>query len=254
MSVHPAVLALLLGAALLLQFKPAAAQELTAIQVTPASAGVGEQVAIEFDFKLSPGDNPARVCGLLVDFGDGSTQHFRVDLTKLPFSVTRSYEQAGPISISASGKTQFQGLNTSFGCSGNSRSTALVVRTDDYAAKEAEAVAARKAALARAQNDRNAAQSEAAKASNDRANAQNDRAAAQRAAQKAREDKLAADKAAADQRAASKPPAPAPAFVQPGARPQSQQPAIAPPAPAPSPTGPAVAPKPKPTAKSVNDL
>lgn len=230
--------------ALLLHTSQVNAQELTSMKVTPTSAGIGEQVVIEFDFKLSPSENTARVCGLLVNFGDGSTQHFRVELTKLPLVINRTYTQAGPVSITADGKSQFQGLNSSFACSGSSRSAALIVRTDDYAAKEAEAVAARKAALARAQSDRNAAQSEAAKASSDRTNAQNDRVAAQRAAQKARDDKLAAERAAVSQRAVPKPVVPPPALVQPAAAPQ--------PAPVAPPTAQSAAPRPKP--KSVNDL
>jgi hypothetical protein len=89
---------------------------LLSIRATPREVGIGQPVLIEFDFK--PLVNSG-FCGLLVNFGDGTSEYVRVDQEKLPISLTRQYAAAGAVVIQADGKTQFQGLKTLFSCQGS---------------------------------------------------------------------------------------------------------------------------------------
>ena len=222
---------LALFSALIFTSEGALSQELLAIRATPREVGIGQPVVIEFDFKPQINNS---FCGLLVNFGDGTTEYVRIEQEKLPISLTRQYAAAGPIVIQADGKTQFQGLRSLFSCQGSAKSVAITVLPDDYAAQRAAAQAAGKASLQRAEIDRRAADTAARSA-----NAQ--RQAVEQSAKRAAAERQAADQQARKneaQRAVASPAPPTTAAPQ-----QQAAPIAAPAAPAVTPPKPAAKPK-----------
>ena len=183
-------------------------QELLGIKVEPQQVGVGETVSIGIDFKPY-GNNT--ICGIEVNFGDGTSEYVRIEENKLPIRLSHTYAKAGTVVIQAEGKTRFQGIYTSFSCQGGSKSTAVVVRPDDYAAKLAAEQAAKQAALRQAEADRQAAEAAATTARVQREQAEqsanrakSDRQAVDQSAQRAAQARAAAErKAQVDARAAA---------------------------------------------------
>lgn len=226
------------------------AQELAHIKASPPEVGIGEKVEIAIDLKHI--DN-SQGCGLLVDFGDGSSTYIRVAAPSLSFVVPHTYKEAGSAVIKVNGETRFRGLKTSFACMGGAKITAVNVLPEDFAARRAAALAEKEAALKRAETDNRAAQAAAVEA-------RRQRSAAELATQRARADKTAAEKlaqgsaaqrAAAQRQAATTQPANSARVAQPSTTP-APRPAVAPGAP---PAVPALKPKadqPKP--KSSLDL
>ena len=160
------------------------AQELVNIRVSPSEVGLGEKVEIAVSLKHV--DN-FKVCGLNIDFGDGTDEYVRVEDARLNFTLTHVYKQPGSVAIKIEGKTRFQGISTSFSCRGDTKTAAVTVLPDDFAAKRAAAIAQKEAALKQAEIDKAAALA----ASN---SAQKTRAEAELANKTAKNDKAAAEK------------------------------------------------------------
>lgn len=204
------------------------AQELLSISVSPQQVEVGQLVNIELGFK--PYGNNA-ICGLLINFGDGTSDYLRVDEKNLPVRITRQYNAPGSMAIQADGKTRFQGINTLISCQGSAKTAAVTVVPEDYAARRAAEIAAGKAALGRAEADRRAAdaaarnasaQRQAAEQSNRRANA--DKAAADQLASKSAVERLAAKRQAELDARPSAAPATRPTEAPPQAAPAAPKP------------------------------
>lgn len=190
----------------------ACAQEVVGAKADPAEISVGSTSEIVVDFRSlqqasAESPNPAWRCGLNVNFGDGKSEFHRIDNKQAPFKLTHKYDVPGNYAVTFEGKTQFQGFNTVLSCSGQSRSVAVVVRPDDFAAREAAERAAKEDALKRAAADREAADRAAGRA-------KLDRQAAERAAQKASNDRVNAGKSALPSGGQTQAPKPAsPALV-----------------------------------------
>lgn len=182
-------------------FSSASALELTGVSIEPSEIAVGRQVQITIELK-GKGDNSS--CGLMINFGDGSSEHIRIEENKLPLKLAHTYDKTGVFSLSAEGKTLFRGFNTSITCSGSTHSAAVNVRAEDFAEKEAIEQAAKEAAFKKAAEERQAAERAAEIATAERIAAEktarkaaSERSAAERATQKATADRYAAEKAAA---------------------------------------------------------
>lgn len=179
------VLTLLLGS--IIAIGSANAQELIAIKVEPAEVSVGKPVQITVELKASSVANGA--CGLLVNFGDGTSQQIRAENNSLPIRLTRTYANVGSAAVTAEGKLYARGLSSVLGCFGKNQTVAVNVRPEDPSEREAAEIAAKNQAVKRAAEDRKAAE-QAQKA------AATDRAASEAAAQKAKAERAAADSAA----------------------------------------------------------
>ncbi len=119
----------------------AAAPALAAVSVdkltlTPAAnARVGDKVVAQIDFA---GDNDS-MCGLEVEFGDGTRQTFKIKPeTKLPIVVEHVYKAAGEMKVRAAGNR----VENALSCTGKQ------IVTYKVAAAPASAVAAAKPATA----------------------------------------------------------------------------------------------------------
>lgn len=168
-------------------FSSASAQELTSVRIEPAEITVGQPVDITVDLKSQEN---SRACGILIAFGDGRSQRIRVDAEKLPAKLTHTYEQVGNFAISVEGNLQIRGLSSVLPCSGSTRTAAVNVRAEDFAAREAAEKAAQEAALQKAASERQAAERAAHQATVDRR-------AAESAAQRAASERATAEKAVA---------------------------------------------------------
>lgn len=188
----------------------AMAQEIASFAAVPAEVSHGQLAEFAIDFRTAQSHNSSSTapadwrCGLVVNFGDGKNEFHRIDVKQVPYKVTHKYDTPGNYAVTIEGKTQLQGLRLTLPCLGDNRSVALVVRPDDFAAREAAERSAREDALKRATADREAAERAA-----DRA--KRDRAAAERAAQKAASERAgtakspATDRSATETRASPKP-------------------------------------------------
>lgn len=72
-------------------------------------------------------------CAVLINFGDGHTEHIRVSGDSPSLNISHTYNTSGNFSISAEGKILIHGLKSVFGCSGNMQTTFLTVQNDDTA-------------------------------------------------------------------------------------------------------------------------
>lgn len=186
---------------------PAIAQELVGIRIEPAEIAVHKPAGIVLEFKET--ENQV-ACNVLVSFGDGRSEDVRIEAKKTTLTISHTYDTVGNFPISAEGKTKFRGFNTVFGCAGDNRSAALVVREENYADKAAAAEEEAKAAYERAAAERRAAQAEAKRAGSERAaagsaakRASMDKQAAQKAANAAAADRAAQERAAAKAKTAA---------------------------------------------------
>ena len=141
-------------------------QELIGIKIEPAEATVGKPVQITVDLKASTVTNGA--CGLVINFGDGTSQAIRVENNSLPVAITRTYSGVGAVSVVAEGKLYVRGLRSVLGCFGPNQSIALNVRAEDPTVEEAAELAAKNAAVKRATADKVAAELAAKSAAADR--------------------------------------------------------------------------------------
>jgi hypothetical protein len=185
----------------------AIAQELVGIKIQPAEIAVSKAAEITLEFKEIENQSG---CNVLVSFGDGRSEDVRVEAKKTVVTLSHTYDTVGNFPISAEGKTKFRGFNTVFGCSGDNRAAAIVVREENYADKAAAAEEEAKVAYERAAAERKAAQAEAKKAGSERAAAGSaakraaaDKQAAERAANAAAADRAAQERAAAKAKAAA---------------------------------------------------
>jgi len=192
----------------------AIAQEIAGITAQRPELAVGTPAEILIAFRTnhnsnqSGKDNMGWSCGLNVSFGDGRVEFFRIDSDKVPVRLTHQYASPGNYAVTLEGKLQFKGLNTVLPCVGKNVGTAIIVRAEDFAAREAAERAAKQEALDRAAADRAAADRAADQARSDRLSAE--RAAQQAAAERATAEKQrAAARAAAARAAAAAPPKPA---------------------------------------------
>jgi len=165
----------------------ASAQELISIRAEPSEVVAGTPAKIIVELQPSTVANGA--CGLLVSFGDGTSQQYRVENNNLPLTLTHTYSISGNVTVSAAGKMYLRGLNSVLGCFGNDQTYAMAVRPENLSEREAQELAAKNEALKRAAAERRAAD-ELAKS------AARDRAALEAAAQQAKADRAAAEAAA----------------------------------------------------------
>lgn len=186
----------------------ATAQELVGMRVNPAEIAVRKSAEITLEIKEI--NEQGGTCNVLVSFGDGRSEDVRVEAKKTVVTISHTYESVGNFPISAEGKTKFRGFNTVFGCSGDNRAAAIVVREENYADKAAAAEEEAKVAYERAAAERKAAQAEAKRAGSERAAAGSaakraaaDKQAAERAANAAAADRAAQERAAARAKAAA---------------------------------------------------
>lgn len=99
------------------------AQALTAVKVEPAQAKTGAPVNVTADFEVSGAIN----CGLLIDFGDGNKQKFKINQQKdVPLVVSHVYAKPGTYKIMAEPKRN----EMVFGCTGKNQYTQVVVAAD----------------------------------------------------------------------------------------------------------------------------
>lgn len=185
----------------------AIAQELVGIKIQPAEIAVSKAAEITLEFKEIENQSG---CNVLVNFGDGKSEDVRIEAKKTAVTISHKYDAVGNFPVSAEGKTRFRGFNTVFGCVGDNRSAALVVREENYADKAAAAEEDAKIAYERAAAERKAAQAEAKRAGSERAAAGSaakraaaDKQAAERAANAAAADRAAQERAAAKAKAAA---------------------------------------------------
>ncbi len=85
--------------------------EIGSVEVA-STAKVGESVQIT----VKASKNGTSVCGVLVNFGDGSNQQIKVneDNAKLPISVEHTYKKPGKYTVQVSGKK----ITTHHSCKG----------------------------------------------------------------------------------------------------------------------------------------
>lgn len=90
------------------------AQTLSSVKVEPAQAKIGSAVTVTADFEVSGATN----CGLLIDFGDGEKQKYKINQTKdVPLVVTHTYAKPGSYKIMVEPKRNEMTL----GCSGKNQ-------------------------------------------------------------------------------------------------------------------------------------
>lgn len=70
-------------------------------------------------------------CAVLVNFGDGHTEHIRVNRDSPTFNIPHTYNSNGTYAISVEGKHLINGFKSVFGCSGNTQTTVLTVQNND---------------------------------------------------------------------------------------------------------------------------
>jgi len=161
---------------LLLCASPAIAQEVTGAKAEPSEISIGDAVEIVIDFRTiqAPDDNlnPNWSCGLEVNYGDGKIESHRIEAAHAPYKLIHKYEAPGNYAVMLEGKTRFRGFNTVFSCGGDNRSVAIVVRPENFAAREAAERAEQEELLKRAVADRLAAQRAAERAKGDRVSAE----------------------------------------------------------------------------------
>ena len=78
----------------------------------PIAVGTrGTDTTLSFDFS-----NFSQICGLKIDWGDGSEEKVKVDGSRR--QVTHQYENLGSYKIKVEGSSIFRGLQTVFSCQG----------------------------------------------------------------------------------------------------------------------------------------
>ena len=97
-------------------------------------------------------------CGLLVTFGDGTSQQYRAENNSLPVRLTHTYSISGNVTVAAEGKLYMRGLNSVLGCFGSNQSFIVAVRHENLSEREAQDLAAKAEALKRAAAERRAAE------------------------------------------------------------------------------------------------
>jgi len=168
-------------------FATAHAQKLAGVRVETSNLTVDQPAQITVHFT-----EPENfiTCGLLINFGDGGSEHIRVEKNQLPLQLTHTYKQAGNFPITVEGKTQFRGFKTAGACTGSTLTTIANIQPADYDAMAAAEQAAKKAAFMKATAERQAAENAAKQAATDRR-------AAESASKKAISERHAAEKTAA---------------------------------------------------------
>ena len=125
------------------------AGEITNLNVTQQTVETGQTVDINIDLTKNdaqftnsqssssilgvgaPTDSQTKTnkpCAVLVNFGDGHTEHIKVDADSSSFKVSHTYNNSGDFAISAEGKILIRGLKSVFGCSGNTLTYVLTVK------------------------------------------------------------------------------------------------------------------------------
>ena len=104
------------------------AQELAGVRTEPAEALVGQQVTVVVTFNAPA--SQGIYCGITIALGDGNSRDVRVTEKDFPVRLTHTYQAPGNYAVSAEGKTLVRGLHTASPCAGQSRSAAILVRTN----------------------------------------------------------------------------------------------------------------------------
>ena len=125
------------------------AGEIGSLIVSPQIANTGQLIELSIDIKkkenlsinsqvsstilgadaTSKSDVQANLpCAVLVNYGDGQTQHIRVDADNPILKTSHTYSNSGNFSVSVEGKILIDGLKSVFSCSGNRQVTTLTVQ------------------------------------------------------------------------------------------------------------------------------
>lgn len=130
------------------------AHDLVRIRVATPETEVGQTAQITI--LLRPKENMP-LCGLNIEYGDGTEEYVKVHGPNPSGSVQHIYRQAGTAVIKVEGKTRFQGLGTTFACEGNAQITSIRILPEGTTARRAAAEAEEHAALRREQAEARAA-------------------------------------------------------------------------------------------------
>jgi hypothetical protein len=117
-----------LAAALALGASALGAQTMGNLQLGSSSIAPGEAVTVSVDVDFSSGNTP--LCAIEVNYGDGSTEHRRVEARELNngrLFLQHSYQSAGVYTLRIEGKTMFRGFKTAMACHGASLERSVTV-------------------------------------------------------------------------------------------------------------------------------
>lgn len=141
----PVALLWLIAACLAAACANADAAQLAGVHAEPSEAVAGQAVSIRIDFK---GGRAGASCGLSVQFGDGETAKIKAE-ESAPVVLSHVYRQPGGYTVSAGGKTHYQGLmHSAAACDGVSQTATVVVHSPDESARQATVKPAARAAKA----------------------------------------------------------------------------------------------------------
>ena len=172
---------------------PARAHELVSVRAISAETEVSQ--AARIGVVLTALENDSTECGLQVDYGDGTSEFVKVKGPRPSGVIEHVYRQAGTATVRIEGKTKFQGLFSTFACTGGMQVATVNVLPQGTLEKRA-ANAARKQAAE--QSEREAAQVAVVRAQAEtqaaQAEAQRQRLLAEQAQQRARDERANADR------------------------------------------------------------
>lgn len=174
----------------------ASAHDLVRIRAATAETEVGQTAQISI--LLRPKENMS-ICGLNIEYGDGTEQYVVVRGPNPSGSVQHIYRQAGTAVIKIEGKTRFQGLGTTFACGGNPQIASIRILPEGAAARRAAVEAEKQAAVQREQSEARAAVERAqAQTQAAQAEAQRQRMLAEQATQRANLERAKSERLARD--------------------------------------------------------
>lgn len=174
----------------------ASAHDLVRIRAATPETEVGQTAQITI--LLRPKENMP-LCGLNIEYGDGTEQYVVVRGPNPSGSVQHIYRQAGTAVIKIEGKTRFQGLGTTFACGGSAQITSIRILPEGATARRAAAEAEKQAAIQREQAEaRSAVERAQAQTQAAQAEAQRQRTLAEQATQRANLERAKAERLARD--------------------------------------------------------
>ncbi len=133
---------------------PAAAHELARLRAVPVEVEVGQSANVAIAFNPRPNIN---ACGTQVNWGDGATEFVKAEGSNPSGTLQHVYRQSGNITVTVEGKTKFQGLFSTFACTGATLATSLRVVPEGTFSRRASAEQERQAAIQREQAETRAA-------------------------------------------------------------------------------------------------
>ncbi len=191
----------------------ASANDLVRIRAATPETEVGQTTQITI--LLRPRENMP-LCGLNIEYGDGTEEYVKVRGPNPSGSVQHIYRQAGTAVVKIEGKTRFQGLGTTFACGGSAQITSIKILPEGATARRAAAETEKQAAIQREQAEARAAVERAqAQTQAAQAEAQRQRTLAEQATQRANMERAKAERLARDNNTAPQtPPQPTEATKQ----------------------------------------